>query len=499
VGIDHILPYSRTLLNSRDNLTVAHIQCNQAKKNHTPFEAFGDSPGDFEWERILEVTAKLPLKKRNKFFPGAMDSFEKNNGYINKQLTDANFLALASKEYLSIICPPSSIVATPGKLTAMLRGFWAYNTLLNQGGDSWFKNESDHRHHALDALVIGLCDKDMLHKMADFNAGKDYAEIGAPERPIELDSIAAQLKEMVISHKSDHGKEGKLYAETAMAKRPYLEKISPDALADEKEIKRIVPKAIQEDIAQLVEKEGFKKAKSLLKPKYEYLRVFRDKWVTRSPLDSLSDRDIHNIADDTIRQRLQQFLDANPIQSGQKLQDVLAKFSGETGIHSVRYFPKDQVPLSINSCDNKAYMPGDFYRVDVWKVPVAKDKYKFEGVFISRPEVMMKKLQKRHEHPTAKLVMRLCKNDVILLSSGKTQEFCRVAGFATTRNKIDIRPLYASDSIAEWKKNTNIRLTSDYWPSDIEGQYFKSINVIFTEFEVKLIKITVDGRVIVRN
>jgi len=501
VEIDHILPYSRTLLNSRDNLIVAHTECNRAKKNRTPFEAFRNSPGSFDWERILEVTAKLPFKKRRKFSPDAMASFEKDNGFITRQVTDTAYLAKAGKDYLSAICPANSIWVTPGRLTGMLRGFWGYNTLLNRGGkeDSWFKNRSDHRHHALDALVIGLCDRALLAEEARVNSGRGYAEIRAPEPLIKRGEIEAKLKEIIVSHKSDHGKEGKLYAETAMAKRPYLEKISPDTLADEKEIKRIVPKAIQEDIAQLVEKEGFKKAKSLLKPKYEYLRVFRDKWVTRTPLDSLSERDIPNIADETIRRQVQQFLDANPLQSGQKLQDILVKFSSETGIHSVRYFPKDQVPLSINSCDNKAYMPGDFYRVDVWKVPVAKDKYKFEGVFISRPEVMMKKLQKRHEHPTAKLVMRLCKNDVILLSSGKTQEFCRVAGFATTRNKIDIRPLYASDSIAEWKKNTNIRLTSDYWPSDIEGQYFKSINVIFTEFEVKLIKITVDGRVIVRN
>jgi len=499
VEIDHILPYSRTLLNSRDNLIVAHADCNRKKGNRTPFEAFEKSHGDFEWERILEVTAKLPFKKRRKFSPDAMVSFEKDSGFIARQITDTAYLARAGKDYLSAICPANSIVVTPGRLTAMLRGFWGYNTLLNQGGDSWFKNRSDHRHHALDALVIGLCDRNLVSEAARINSGKGYAEIGAPERPIERNDIEAKLKAIIVSHKSDHGKEGKLYAETAMAKRPYLEKISPDELADKEEIKRIVPKVIQVDVSSLVEKEGFKKAKTLLKTKYEYLRVFRDKWVTRSPLDSLSDRDIHNIADDTIRQRLQQFLDANPIQSGQKLQDVLAKFSGETGIHSVRYFPKDQVPLSIDSCDNKAYMPGDFYRVDVWKVPAAKGKYKFEGVFISRPEAMKEQLQKRHEHPAAKLIMRLCKSDIILLSNGKEQEFCKVAGYSTTQNKIDIQPLYASDSIAAWKKNTNINLTSAFWLSGIEGHNFKSINVLFNDFEVKLVKITVDGRVIFRN
>jgi 2'-5' RNA ligase len=52
--------------------------------------------------------------------------------------------------------------------------------------------------------------------------------------------------------------------------------------------------------------------------------------------------------------------------------------------------------------------------------------------------------------------------------------------------------------MAAWKKDTNIHLTSAFWP-DIDGQNYKSINVLFTEFDVKLVKITVDGRVIFRN
>ena len=150
-------------------------------------------------------------------------------------------------------------------------------------------------------------------------------------------------------------------------------------------------------------------------------------------------------------------------------------------------------------------MPGDFYRVDVWKIPQPKGKCKFEGVFISRPEAMRRQLHGddtvplQKPHPSAKLIMNLCKNDVVKISNKTVQEFCRIAGFSTTQNKVDIRPLYASDTIAAWKNDTNINLVSAFWPSNIEGQNFKSINALFNEYEIKLVKITVDGKPIYRS
>jgi hypothetical protein len=150
-------------------------------------------------------------------------------------------------------------------------------------------------------------------------------------------------------------------------------------------------------------------------------------------------------------------------------------------------------------------MPGDYYRVDIWRVPLQKGKYKYEGVFVSRPEAMRQQLHGddavylQKPHPAAKLIMSLCKNDIIALSNETEQELCRIAGYSTTRNGIDIRPLYASDTIAAWKKDTNVNLTSDFWPSDIEGNYFKSINTLFLKYQIKFVKITVDGRLIYRS
>jgi CRISPR-associated endonuclease Csn1 len=497
VEIEHILPYSKTLLNTRDNLTVAHRQCNQAKKDRSPYEAFGHSPPGFDWNRITELSLKLPYRKRKKFFPNAMDTFrEDEGGFLEKQLTDTAYLSKASKDYLSAICDRDSIWVSPGRLTSILRGLWGFNTLLNRSHDTWFKNRNDHRHHALDSLVIGLCDRGLIAKMARINIGRGYRNVEAPPCPIQRHDIEGRLAAIIVSYKPDHGIEGKLYAETALAKHSYMEQIDPDSLA-EGEIKRVVPAAIQQQIIELVEEQGFKKAKKIIREKYKYLRVFRDKWVTRTPVISLSERDIQNICDLQIRNRIQGFIADHP---DQKLQEILADFSRSTGIYSVRYFPKDQVPVPINSCKNKAYMPGDFYRVDVWRIPQHKGGFKYEGVFISRADIHNgNSIPLCKPHPSAKRIMSLCKNDIIELSKEKERELCRIAGFSTTRNNIDIRPIYASDTIAAWMQYTNIHLTSSFWPHDCERQYFKSINMLFNEYCVRLVNITVDGRLFYRS
>lgn len=503
VEIEHILPYSRTLLNTRDNLTVAHRECNQKKKACTPFEAFGHSPAGFNWERIKELTAKLPFRKQRKFYPGAMDSFhEEEGGFLNKQLSDTAYLSKAAKDYLSVICDRNSIWVSSGKLTAMLRRFWGFNTLLNRGHDTWFKNRNDHRHHALDSLVIGLCDRGLIARAARLNSGRGYRDIDAPACPIERKDIEKRLSAIIVSYKQGHKKMGKLYADTALARRSYLEQIRPDEL-EEREISRVIPQAIQRHIRALMEEHGFRKAKKLIRDKYEYLRVFRDKWVTRAAVDSLSERDILNICDPLLRKQITDFTAKHP---GEKLPEVLSRFSEENSIRSVRYFSKDQVPVSIKSCGNKAYMPGDYYCADIWRIPLRQGRFKYDGVFISRPEAVQEFSGrknappiKRHEHSAAKLVMRLCKNDIIELSSGTTRELCRVAGFSTTDNRIDIRPICAGDSIAAWIRDTNIHLTSSFWPHNCEGHFFKSINTLFNENKIRLVIITVDGRLFYRN
>src|SRR5690606_38735415 len=58
---------------------------------------------------------------------------------------------------------PDNVYVTTGQLTAMLRARWGLNSLL---GDDNKKERTDHRHHAIDAIVVGAIDRSLLQEMS---------------------------------------------------------------------------------------------------------------------------------------------------------------------------------------------------------------------------------------------------------------------------------------------------------------------------------------------
>jgi CRISPR-associated endonuclease Csn1 len=94
--IEHILPFSRTLDNGQSNMTLSLRWANQLKGDKTPFEAFGDdrrAGKEIVWGEVLARVEALPEHKRWRFGPGAMEKFEKDGGFIKRQLTDNAYIA----------------------------------------------------------------------------------------------------------------------------------------------------------------------------------------------------------------------------------------------------------------------------------------------------------------------------------------------------------------------------------------------------------------------
>jgi CRISPR-associated endonuclease Csn1 len=504
IEIEHILPYSKTLLNTRDNLTVAHRHCNQIKGERTPYEAFSSNPKGYNWEQIVERAQRLPYKKRIKFSPEALKNFQ--DLFLQRQLTDNAYISRSAKQYLAVICNMNRIWVSTGRLTSMLRGEWGLNTILNRSHDTWYKNRSDHRHHALDALVIGLCDRGLINKMARLNSGRGYARLAIPEFPIERESIHNKIETMAVSLKLDHGRDGKIFRETAMGKIRRIRKISPSEL-EEKEIKTIIPPKIKEHVQAICTNKKFKDVKEQIVKQFTHFYIVQEYWVSTTPITELSESDIKEgrIVDPIIRKKLQDFYKEH---NGDKdeLKKILQKFSEMTQIKAVRYTPKDQIPIPIPSAPYKAYMPLDYYRVDIWEIPQRKKSRKdkpseYHGVFISRAMAYLDEKPDK-PHPAARFIMSLYKGDIVQLEARDPnisfREFACIAGYSATQNKVDIQPLSAAGSIAEWAKNTNKQFVSRFWPEECKGQNFKSINSLFSEFIVKPVKITVDGRIFSR-
>lgn len=213
--VDHILPLSETLDDSNGNKILCMREANRFKRKRSPFEAFGASA---DWTDIAARAARLPKAKRWRFEPDAMARFQENDGFLARQLIDTQHLSKLAREYLATLYPEkgidsSHVWVSPGRLTELVRRKLGLNDLLcdhNIGaGADQSKNRLDHRHHAIDAAVIGIVDRSLLQAMARAS-GKDGRE--GPERIIVpvpwegfRDDLRAVVNRIIVSHRADHG------------------------------------------------------------------------------------------------------------------------------------------------------------------------------------------------------------------------------------------------------------------------------------------------------
>ncbi len=220
VEIEHILPYSATLDDSMNNKTVSLRRANRDKGNRTPYEAFGVQPiPGYDYQAILLRASNMPREKAKRFAPdGYQRWLKEDKDFLARALNDTAYLSRIAKEYLSLICPPNKVRVIPGRMTALLRGKFGLNQLLS---GSEVKNRDDHRHHALDAAVIGVTDQGLLQRFAKASASARERQLDrlVEEMPLPWPSYREHAERalggIVISHKPDHGYQGAMHEETA--------------------------------------------------------------------------------------------------------------------------------------------------------------------------------------------------------------------------------------------------------------------------------------------
>lgn len=213
---DHILPFALTLDDSNANRVLITREANRQKSRQAPFDAFGHGE---DWPQILKRVALLPPAKRWRFQEGALEKWRgKYADFLSRHLTDSAYLARLARLYLRSICDRNRVWSTPGRLTALVRDAQGLNSILGKVGAR--KERTDHRHHAVDALAVGLIDRSLLQRMATAarRAGEVdrrlLAELDQPW-PGFADQAKAAVAAITVSFKPDHGTSGKLHNETA--------------------------------------------------------------------------------------------------------------------------------------------------------------------------------------------------------------------------------------------------------------------------------------------
>ncbi len=200
VQIEHIHPWSRSLNDSFSNKTLCYADENRKKGNKTPFEFYGSDEAN--WSAIKERALKL--FSDTKEYPNAYQKFKRfvqqkfDDDFSTRQLNDTRYISKEAKNYLSKIC--NKVTVSPGQATSNLRHKWGLNQILSDDNE---KTREDHRHHAIDALVMA-CTKvsyvQELSKWNRYNRGYDVKDFPLPWLSFWKDTDNA-VNQILVSHK----------------------------------------------------------------------------------------------------------------------------------------------------------------------------------------------------------------------------------------------------------------------------------------------------------
>ncbi|KFL45131.1 hypothetical protein IL54_0499 [Sphingobium sp. ba1] len=409
VEVDHILPFTATLDDSNGNKIVCTREANREKRKRSPYEAWGHSA---RWEEIAARAAQLPRNKRWRFEPDAMEKFKDDGGFQARHLIDTQYLARLSREYLATLYPDKGegsghIWVSPGRLTEMVRRKLGLNDLLPDhnfgGGADQAKNRLDHRHHAIDAVVVAIVDRGMLNRIARAS-GQEGAEgrerIIIPE-PWEgfRDDLRTAVNAITVSHRTDHG----------TASKAGLPK-GKDATAGR----------LHNDTAYGFTGESDAKGNSIV--------------VRRVPLSSFKKlADIDRVRDPELKAALYQHLDGL---EGKAFEKAIGEFGSREwhpygGVRRVRVTePLSVIPIrDRNGHIYKGYKGDSNYRYDVWELPGGKWVNEVVSMFDAHQPGWQSAI--RAANPTARKVLSLHRDDVLAIErNGAERELVRVVKFS---------------------------------------------------------------------
>jgi CRISPR-associated endonuclease Csn1 len=219
--VDHIVPKSLLFDDSQTNKVLVHRKCNSSKTNQTAYDYIA-SKGELElkvyseriddWFKrgIISYSKMQRLKvsyneylERKKMGKETESDKKLWENFIERQLRDTQYIARKSKEILMKIC--NNVTTTEGGVTAKLRELWGWDDVLmnlqlpkyrelgqtiikewtSEHGkrkhqkeeiENWSKRD-DHRHHAIDALVISCTKQGFIQRINTLNSSDTKDEM----------------------------------------------------------------------------------------------------------------------------------------------------------------------------------------------------------------------------------------------------------------------------------------------------------------------------------
>lgn len=212
--VDHIVPKALLFDDSQTNKVLVHRHCNSKKLDKTAYDYIAKK-GEAELEKYIqrvddwfsrgilsygkmqrlkvsfeEYQERKKLKKETEADKKLWENF------IDRQLRESQYIAKKARQILEQIC--NKVTVTEGTVTAKLRKIWGWDDVLmnlqmpkykslgqtkmiewtSEHGKRLHKKEQiinwtkrdDHRHHAVDALVIACTKQGYIQRINTLNA-----------------------------------------------------------------------------------------------------------------------------------------------------------------------------------------------------------------------------------------------------------------------------------------------------------------------------------------
>lgn len=248
--VEHIWPRARSLDDSLANKTLCHHEENRQRKGgRTPFEAYGADPE--RWAAILDRVKQFRGHERAvraKFARFVAEEIPSD--FTERHLNDTRYIGRAMADYVGLLYGGRNdadgkrrIEVCTGGLTAWLRTGWGLADLLDEAGT---KNRDDHRHHAVDAVVIALSDtravQTLMRAATDADRRRARRAFDGIDEPWDgfRESVKTVIDGVLVTHRQDRRVRGPLHEQTLYRNagdgkfrvRKELAKLSPAEIRD---------------------------------------------------------------------------------------------------------------------------------------------------------------------------------------------------------------------------------------------------------------------------
>ncbi len=245
--VDHIVPKALLFDDSQTNKVLVHRKCNSTKTNQTAYDyiatkgdeqvrVYSERVDDWFKRGIISYSKMQRLKVSHKEYLerkklGKETETDKKlwENFIDRQLRDTQYISRKSRDILHKIC--NNVTTTEGGVTAKLRNLWGWDDVLmnlqmpkykelgqtvtkewtSEHGkrkhqkeeiENWTKRD-DHRHHAIDALVIACTRQSFIHRINTLNSSetKDLMVKEVEEAKIEFNEKTTLLEKYLKTQK----------------------------------------------------------------------------------------------------------------------------------------------------------------------------------------------------------------------------------------------------------------------------------------------------------